>query len=40
MAVTAMKVKSSVECLREIAQDLLVPELKALSDKLAYAIDI
>jgi hypothetical protein len=30
MAVTAMKVKSSVESLREIVQDLLVPELKAL----------
>jgi hypothetical protein len=76
MAVTAMKMKSSVESLREIVQDLLVPELKAvkaeissmrnelvsgldsvrtemrlrdekqtqalqaLSDKLAYAIDI
>jgi len=30
MGVTAMKVKSSVESLREIVQDLLVPELKAL----------
>jgi 4-hydroxyphenylpyruvate dioxygenase-like putative hemolysin len=30
MAVTAMKVKSSVESLREIVQDMLVPELKAV----------
>ena len=30
MSVTAMKAKSAVESLREIVQDLLVPELKAL----------
>jgi hypothetical protein len=30
MGVTAMKVTSSVESLREIVQDLLVPELKAV----------
>jgi hypothetical protein len=30
MSTTATKVKSSVDSLREIVQDLLVPELKAL----------
>ncbi len=30
MAVTAMKPKNAVESLRDIVQDLLVPELKAL----------
>ncbi len=30
MAVTAMKPKNAVESLREIVQDLLVPELKAV----------
>jgi capsule polysaccharide export protein KpsE/RkpR len=30
MAVTAMKAKGTVESLREIVQDLLVPELKSL----------
>jgi hypothetical protein len=30
MAVTATKVKSSVESLRDIVQDLLVPDMKAL----------
>jgi hypothetical protein len=35
MAVTAMKVKSSVESLREIVQDLLVPELKAVKAEIS-----
>jgi sensor histidine kinase YesM len=35
MAVTAMKAKSTVESLREIVQDLLVPELKALKVEMA-----
>jgi hypothetical protein len=30
MAVTAMKAKGTVESLREIVQDLLVPELKSI----------
>jgi len=30
MAVTAIKPKNAVESLREIVQDLLVPELKAI----------
>jgi hypothetical protein len=30
MSVTAMKPKNAVESLREIVQDLLVPELKAI----------
>jgi uncharacterized protein (DUF3084 family) len=30
MAVTAMKAKNTVESLRDIVQDLVVPELKAL----------
>jgi hypothetical protein len=30
MSVTAMKVKNTVESLRDIVQDLLVPELKSL----------
>ena len=32
---TAMKAKSTVESLREIVQDLLVPELKALKVEMA-----
>jgi len=39
MAVTAMKVKSNVESLREIVQDLLVPELKALKVEMAVGFD-
>lgn len=35
MGVTAMKVKSSVESLREVVQDLLVPELKALKAEMS-----
>jgi sensor histidine kinase YesM len=35
MAVAAMKAKSTVESLREIVQDLLVPELKALKVEMA-----
>jgi hypothetical protein len=35
MAVTAMKMKSSVESLREIVQDLLVPELKAVKAEIS-----
>jgi hypothetical protein len=30
MAVTAMKTKSSIDSVREIVQDFLVPELKAV----------
>jgi hypothetical protein len=35
MAVTAMKAKSTVDSLREIVQDLPVPELKALKVEMA-----
>jgi len=34
-----MKVKSNVESLREIVQDLLVPELKALKVEMAVGFD-
>ena len=34
-----MKVKSNVESLREIDQDLLVPELKALKVEMAVGFD-
>lgn len=39
MALTATKAKSSIDSLREIIQDFLVPELKALKVEMAVGFD-
>jgi hypothetical protein len=39
MALTATKAKSSIDSLRKIIQDFLVPELKALKVEMAVGFD-